>query len=383
MNAIEKLQNDLYLAYEESSISQFMRWWKSELKSFVPKKYHETLFPQAIKVLLTQENDGVTVWCNQDDSFKKYTDAKDGDDQNEQWWHQVQHIINQADGKKVEINYLLPNEEALVRKIALPMAAKENLDEVIGFELDKYVPFSADQVQLSYKIDKNSQDENKMLLDLAVIPKQRLFDVLSMCDEKSISLDGVDINMHSNESRPKYLGVNLLPIEHRKIQNNFNLKLNAVLFLVLVGLVYFVMHTSVENKLQKIETLTEVNSELQKQARTSKLLKKELKTVIVSSKFLQNKKSQHPKIVEILSDITDKLPDTTYLSKVKVNQSELEITGLSDNANILVPKLDKSSRWYVPRIHGSITPDSQTNKERFIIKAEMNEPTEEDEDGQA
>ena len=381
MNAIEKLQNDLYIAYEESSISQFMRWWKAELKSFVPQKYHEKLFPQAIKVLLTQEEENVTVWCNQGDDFEKYTDAKGEDDNQEQWWHQVQHIINQADGKKVEVQYLLPNAETLVRKIALPIAAKENLDEVIGFELDKYVPFSAEQVQISYKIDKNNHDENKILLDLAVIPKQRLLDVLGMCDEKSVSLDGIDINMQSKESKPYYLGVNLLPKEQRKIQNNFNFKLNAALILITIGLVYFVMHTSVENKLNKIETLTEINSELQKQARTSKLLKKDLKTVIVSSKFLQNKKNDHPKIVEILSDVTAKLPDTTFLSKMKINQTELEITGLSDNANILIPELDKSSNWYVPHFHGSRTPDSRTNKEKFVIKADIKEPQEEDDNG--
>lgn len=382
MNAIEKLQNELYQGYEASSLSKFVRWWKTELKSFVPQKYHEKLFPQANEVLLTQENEEVTVWCKQGHDFEKFTDAKSEENNQEQWWHQVQHIINQSDGKKVIVKYLLPNEEALVRKIALPVAAKENLDEVIGFELDKYVPFSADQVQISYKINNENMDENKLLLDLAVIPKQKLTEVLNTCDEKSIALDGIDINMLPNDLTPSFLGVNLLPKENRKLKNNFNLKLNAALILVLMGLIYFVMHTSIENKRQKIETLTEINSELQKQARTSKLLKKDLKTVIVSSKFLQNKKNDHPKIVAMLLDVTSILPDSTYITKMKVNQNELEISGQSDNANILIPKLDKSINWYAPLLKGPITPDPVTKKERFTIKADIKEPQEEGDDGQ-
>ena len=381
MNAIERLQNDFNTWYEASSLSQFVRWWKTELKSLVPQKHHKKLFPQSIQVLLTQTKDEVSVWYNKNGKFEPY--VNDENENQESWWHNVQHIINQADGKKVNVNYLLPNDEALIRKIALPQAAKENLDEVIGFELDKYVPFSADQVQLSYKIDKNNEDENKLLLDLAVIPKQKLTHVLNICDEKSIALDGIDINLDANGLTPSFLGVNLLPKEQRKIKDNFNLKLNAALVVVLIALIYFVMHTSVENKKQKITTLTDINAELQKQSRLSKTLKKELKTVIVSSRFLQNMKNDHPKIIAILSDITNILPDTTYLSKVTINSNDLKIEGLSNNANVLVPKLDKSSNWFVPQMDGITKPDSRTNKESFKIKADIKAPIEEDDNGQS
>lgn len=382
MNAIEKLQNELYEGYEASSLSPFVRWWKTEIKSFIPKQYHEKLFPKAIEILLVQDNENVKVWNNINNSYEQSAESDNEKEILESWWKQVQNIINQADGKKVEVKYLLPNETALIRKIALPSGAKENLDEVIGFELDKYVPFSADQVQVSYKIDAENQDESKLLLDLVVIPKQNLVDVLNACDEKSIKLDGIDVNTASNKLSPKYIGVNLLPKDQRKVKDYFNLKLNAGLILILVALIYFIMHTSIENKKQKIENLTNINSELQKQAKESKLLKRELKSVIVSSKFLHNMKSDHPEVVTLLSEITSKLPDTTYLSKVKINQSTLEVSGLSDNANILIPILDKSTNWYVPQIKGSILPDSSTNKEKFTIEANLNEPQEEGANGQ-
>jgi general secretion pathway protein L len=341
------------------------------------------LFPQPIIVLLKQENSNVTVWRNQGVGFQELTDQIGDENDDEEWWHQVQHIINEADGKKVVVKYLLPNDEALVRKIALPVAAKENLDEVIGFELDKYVPFSADQVQISYKINNDIVDENKLLLDLAVITKQKLLSVLNTCEEKSIALDSIDVNTDGTDLAPSFLGVNLLPNENRKQNNNFNLKLNGALVLVLIGLIYFIMHTSIENKRQKIEKLSETNAELQKQARESKLLKKDLKDAIVSSKFLQNQKINHPKIVTLIMDITTKLPDTTYLTKLKIDQEELEISGLSDNANILVPELDKSSNWYAPLLKGPTTPDPRSNKERFTIIADMKEQQEEETDGQS
>lgn len=374
MSTIDKLQNDISTWYETSTISQFMQWWKTELKSFVPEKYQQLIFPQPIRVYLVQEGVNVIVWKKQNNHFEQYNQAVKENEEHEQWWHQVQHIINQAEGQKVLVKFLLPNSDALIRKIALPQAAKENLDEVIGFELDKYVPFNSGQVQLSYKIDKDNQNAEKILIDLAVIPKQKVKDILNLCNEKTISLDGLDINTASENSLPTYLGVNLLPQDQRTASDFFNLKLNLGLMVLLIGLIYFVMHNSLANKQNKIERITQINAELQKQARTSKLLRKELKTVIVSSKFLQNQKKEHPQLVVLLSDITTILPDATFISRLKVDQEKIEITGQSDNAYALVPKLDESKNWYVPGVVGSITKDPKTKKDKFTIKAALREP---------
>lgn len=377
MNAIEKLKNDVDGWYETSSIGQFLSWWKTELKSFVPEKYQERLFPTPINVYLTPDDDGVTVWYQKGIVCEKYSNKDDGQ---EQWWHQVQHIVNQAEGEKVLIHYLLPNDQALVKKIGLPQAAKDNLEEVIGFELDKYVPFSADQVQLGFIIDKTNTDENKILLDLAVIPTQKVTDVIDLCDKKSVMLDVIDVNQNNATSAPRHLGVNLLPADKRKATDYFNLKLNSGLLLLLVLLVYFVMHTSLANKQNKIENLAKINAQLQKTSRASKLLRKELKEVIVSSKFLQNKKQQSPALIILFNEVTAMLPDHTYITRFKVDSDKLEITGLSGNANSLVPLLDESSLWFVPQIVGGITIDTKTKKEKFTIKAELQEPQLEAED---
>ena len=392
MNTIDKLQNDLSHWYEDSSIGQFMRWWTSQLKSFVPEKYQATWFPESVKIYLTQDDQDILVWCKQAGAFQLYTDASDKEGKQEEWWHQVQHVINQVDGQKVVVKYLLGNDQALVKKIALPGAAKDNLDEVIGFELDKYVPFNAEQVQLSYKIDKEKSTEDKILMDLVVIPKEQIASIVNICDEKSISLDAIDVdvakanNMSNHMSnnqpngQPDDLGVNLLPIEKRKTVDLFNLKLNLGLLVLLIGLIYFVMHTSIANKQGKIEKLSKINSQLQKQARTSKLLKKELKAVIISSKFLQTKKANHPALVEIFSEVTSILPNSTYVTRLKIDQDRVEITGQSDNANSLIPKLNESNQWYVPQIVNGITSDPRTKKEKFTIKALLKEPQPEGED---
>ncbi len=375
MSAIDKLQNDLSNWYETSSVGQFMRWWKSELMSFAPEKYQQQLFPQAVNVLLIQKQDEVVVWQDTTGDFV----IEQNEDEEVMWWHKIQRIINNAEGRRVNVVYLLPNNEALVRKIALPQAAKENLDDVIGFELDKYVPFKAEQVQLSYKIDQDNSNEDKIVLDLAVIPKHKVANIVALTEEKSIVLDALDVDIGQDE-QPKVLGVNLLPVENRKERNYFNLKLNLGLLLLLFVLTYFVMYTSVANKQEKIEQLTNINTDLSKQAKKAKLLRKELKSVIISSKFLNNKKQDNPSLVDILSEMTTRLPEDTYITRLKVDKEKLELTGQSNNASNLVPELDKSSSWFQPEIVGGVTEDRRTKKEKFTIKALLKEPKPEEDD---
>jgi general secretion pathway protein L len=381
MSYIEKIQDDFNTWYEGSSLNVYLSWWKQQLKLFVPEKYKDSLFIEPQKVYLLAHEEDIQIWFKESDNHEAEPVSSDLEEQ-EMWWHLVQHIINKADGKPVSIEYLLPKQKVLVRKVALPMAAKENLDDVIGFELDKYVPFKADQVQLSYKINNDIISSEKIMLDLAVVPKQHISSISNLCEENSISLDGIDINISKTEI-PKKLGVNLLPKNKRKARDYTNLKVNLVLFALLIALVYFVMHTSIVNKQNKIEKLIEQNVELQKLAKTSKLLKKELKEVIVSSKFLQNKKEQTASLVTLISDLTEKLPDHTYVTRLRVTDDTLEIGGQSDNANSLIPKLDESKNWFSPQFKGPIRPDARTGKEIFTIEAALQEAVEGEENGKS
>lgn len=376
MNRIDKIKYDFEQWYETSSVGKFLQWWSAGLKSFVPKKYQDKLFPKPVNIYLVPVGEEINVWQDANGEVEKYV----SDNTEEQWWHQVQHIATQSEGRKIRVQYLIPGEQALVRKIALPQAAKDNLDDVLGFELDKYVPFNSEQVQISYKIDKGNTADAKILMDLAVIPKQKVGDILEVCEDKSVSLDSVDINLSEDHSSPDILGVNLLPVEKRKPVNYFNLKLNSVLMLLLVGLIYFIMHTSIVTKQDKIDKLTEINSKLQKNARTSKLLRKDLKNAIVSSKFLQNKKKEMSSTVAMLSEITSIFPEHTYITRFRINDDKLEIVGQSSNANSLIPKMDESALFYNPQLV-STTPDPRTGKEKFTIKADLKEPQPEDENG--
>jgi len=65
----------------------------------------------------------------------------------------------------------IPRNEVLVRYLRLPLAAKENLEQVIGYELERYIPFPSEQVYFDFQILK---EEEKGLYILLIVAKKEV-----------------------------------------------------------------------------------------------------------------------------------------------------------------------------------------------------------------
>ena len=65
----------------------------------------------------------------------------------------------------------LPAERVLQRTVDLPLAAAENLREVLGFEMDRHTPFKAEDVAFDYHIVSTDRQTKRLLVDLTVAPR--------------------------------------------------------------------------------------------------------------------------------------------------------------------------------------------------------------------
>ncbi len=52
---------------------------------------------------------------------------------------------------KANLILRLTGQEAIQKELALPAAVKENLSQVVAYELDRYTPFKAEQVYFAVK----------------------------------------------------------------------------------------------------------------------------------------------------------------------------------------------------------------------------------------
>ena len=374
---LDNIINPINQWYRDSSIRAFVQWWTGELKQLVPEKYRQNIFPQSQAVYINQgDQETPKLWRYRQQEFAPL--PADDELQNDEWWHQINHYIADSD-VDVSTTYLLANQHAIVRNVTLPQAAIGDIDSVLAFELDKYVPFQADEAVFAWRQGPVDDGSEKVLILLAVIKKDILDNILEAINSKGVKLSGIDINMGDDET-PEPLGVNLLPVELRKKKDWSKWKLYGGLLLACVLMLSLVMYNSLDNKRAKIETLNEQVELLRKDARRAKLLENQLNQTITAANFLGNLKQQIPSRVLMVHELNQKIPQNTYLSRIIIDNERMEVVGQSDNANALVPILNESDTWYEPKIVGNVRPDPRSGKEQFTIKADLQPTTTEEAD---
>lgn len=376
-NYFETITEPISEWYQGSGVHAFFEWWTGELKELVPAKYRNQLFPNSIAVYVTDvsgDEEGVNIWLEKNEGISQL--AFDESVQGKEWWHQLNHYLGVSE-VETAVTCLLDESEVLIRSVAMPVAVINDIDSVLSFELDKYIPFKAEDVEFAFRKGEVVEGSEKFPVMLATVRKSHLNQMVNEFEAKGLQLSSIDVNI-GTEDAPVPLGMNFLPKEIRKKKDWTKIKWNAGLILVIMVLLWFVMYTSLDNKRAKIESLNEQVSILKKDARRAKILETELNDSIQAANFLGNLKKNTPSRMLIMKELTQKIPVNTYLTRIMIDQERIEVVGQSTNANSLVPILNQSEMWYEPQIIGNVTVDARTGKEKFTIKSDFKPPTEQE-----
>jgi general secretion pathway protein L len=102
---------------------------------------------------------------------------------------------------------------------------------------------------------------------------------------------------------------------------------------------------------------------VEKQLEESRALSKQLQT-------FRRRLDQSPNKLVILKDLTQLIPDHTWLFQMRLSQQNLEMGGMSKSAADLIPLLEKSG-WLTKTEFASPIVTDASKLEHFKIKAEV------------
>jgi Tfp pilus assembly protein PilN len=164
-------------------------------------------------------------------------------------------------------------------------------------------------------------------------------------------------------------GVNLLPPSARATIRLGRFSFTTILLLVFLGLSCFwgasaFIHTRVDlyRVNRQIAGLSRAAKEVESLLRESQALAKQLESLRTVA--------QSPDKLMVLKDLTQLIPDNTWLFNLRLSKQNVELSGMSSAASDLIPLLDKSGLLKKTEFASPIVTDA--NKlENFKIKAEF------------
>lgn len=352
-------------AYRNSGLRRFLDWWGQELAALLPERWRAALVERRDELRIERVAEGG--WTlrrvpGTDDADRVVLSAEAAP---EDWQAAVARLRARSE-VPADLVLILEDRGVLARHLSLPLAAEDNLAQVLAFEMDRQTPFKPDQVRFDHRVSARDVQARTLGIDLLIAPRAKVDAALMPVQAAGLSLDAIDTLVPDDRRN----GYNLLPPEARAEHSQRDRYINWILAVVVVILAWTAMSTSIRNRERALLDLGAEVDRVKVEARRVGLLEKELGEAVSGANFLTELKQRHPVTIDLVRDLTERLPENTALQRLSVNRGEVQIQGVSTEASALITILQKSSLIEGPALQGAITPDQRTQKEQFMIQAQ-------------
>ena len=348
----------------EMQVRSFFSWWGEELITFIPDGLKRFLGQATEYLLVNKDHAGMTLCLVNAKTVRQLAHfPNDIDDVN------AMDELRQSHPQLSTLDVILElkRSQVLTREIRLPLAAKSNLHQVVAYELDRYTPFTAEQVYYDVQITGKDTETGQLSAQLALIPRQKLDD---LCEEL------IDCGLHPTVARldgqaEQSPAFNLLPPEHRPSNRSTSKIINAaiatVLMLLLLGL-FLVPLWSQQRIVAELEREVKAVSEVANQVQT---LQERLEAQLKDTNFLLDQKRAQPVLVHMFNDLTKRIPDGTWLTYLQYKEGNLQVRGESPDASSLIALVEASSVFRNTRFVSPVTRNTASNTDRFQLAMDV------------
>ncbi len=354
----------------QTPLPRFFAWWGRELLACLPERWRAFLADRSESLLIGATPEAFVIWRERGEAISEQGRIA-RDLPVEAQAAQLQRLREGIEDPNARMLYCMPAARVLTRVLNLPVAATDNLAQVLAFEMDRQTPFKADQIYFDSRVIGQDASGRNARVELVLLPRTQLDAELASLPGGVAQLDGVDAWQAEPGSARRR--VNLLPAERRARRRNLRLPLNLGLAAAALLLLVLNMDESLANRSAALEAMRVEVDDAAKQAKQVAALKKTLTDSIAGANFLVERKRKGPTTVALIDDITRRLPMDSYLERLQIENKQVQLQGQATEAAKLIALLGASSCLGNPGFQGQVQPDPRTGKERFQINAELKE----------
>jgi general secretion pathway protein L len=346
------------------AVSRFFTWWSGELASCVPDRLRRLLRSESSLLVMTigSEVAQVTVRSGgrvrQLGCFPLAAASR----------RTLTDLVGDTPSRSLQIVVNVPRDKVLRRSVTLPLEVAENLREVLAFQMDRHTPFKASEVAYDYRVTATDTAAKKITVDLAVLQRTTLDEATSIVDSYGLTAHRVGI---ADDDPGEDTPFNFRPHEDLVIPSAARRRLVVTLTMAAAFLAAVAWYLPLYFDHRALAMYEARLEETRAAALQADSLKKRLVTEVDVSQALVDRRAATPTLTSLIADITNRLPDGTWLTQLQVRDGTLTLTGFSVSAAPLIARLEASSLLAQVRFGSPVTPDQSVGSERFNIIAQV------------
>jgi general secretion pathway protein L len=259
----------------------------------------------------------------------------------------------------------LSEPDVLGKTLSLPLAAERELNQVLGFEMDRETPFKPEEIYWNHRIEGADRQNGRLSVRLVLLPKANLVPLLTALGRFGIRprraeiADGPDAGAY-------------LPLEgdggRAHHPSNRLMWLAAVCCAVLGVAVVATPFVRQEVALASLEQQIAVGRATATEADT---LRQEIDRLAGSADYIESERDKAGRPLVVLAAATRVIPDDTYLTEMELQKRKVTLTGRSAAAARLIGPLAADGTFRNPGFTAPVTRVEALHTELFTINSEV------------
>jgi general secretion pathway protein L len=343
-------------------IAAALGWWLRELAGLLPQRIRSPGRRERRRSVLIfgRQQSVVLLWTAEGERALGSIDV-DAPDHDQR----LGELLKQAKRRARAVTVRLSDELGLCKILDLPLAAKDELDQVLRFEMDRLTPFRADEVCFAHRVLGSDARDRRLSVELQLAPKREIERVLQAARSFGLAPARIELARGAEGGDP----LNLLSSESGHGTREGRLR-GA---LALLALVLAISAVGIPLQRQRA-TVAELEAQVtaaRAQAEESLAMRDRLGVLTKSAQFLLADKTRHPLVVQVLDELTRLLPDHAHLLQLELRDQTVELHGFASTASDLIGVLEQSPLFKAPQFRAPVTQDRRSGAERFHISVEL------------
>jgi general secretion pathway protein L len=342
-------------------ISQFLNWWLSQLGSLLPSAFVGRSSSFSDAVIVERDRTHLNLLVRRRGRAQKLVQQTEGDADVQT----LQRTLRSHSGLPRNLVIRLPSAQLLRKALVMPVAAKRNLADVLGFEIDRETPFRRDEVHWTYVVRGQDTRAGRLDVELILLPRSFVDPLVETLRAAALEPVGIEAQADSGIATVIPLG------SHKHGQwldgqrSLMPLGAAASILAVLAVAVPFVVQ---QLDLAAVEARI---SELEPAAKEAGSFRQDAAQIAAAMAFLATERDKNGSPLTALAATTRALPDDSYLSALSLRNGRLTLNGKSPSAAQLIGELAQSPDFREPSFEAPVTRDPDTALESFAISVAL------------
>lgn len=338
----------------------FLHWWGEGLYAGLPVKIRK-LFQSSLPNLILQLHDGnrlEVVWQQDGKLLPRGVFSLQ-----DMRLFLADVLPKPAQHKPYKVMLRLGKNQVLQLQHYFPEAVKDNLRQVVSYQLDRLTPFTTDNALFDARLTKHDKLRKEICADIYVTPKL-------LVEKLSQQLQEAGIKQIQQVSVVDVPDINLLQLASTGIQSRGSkvaiyFVISALLIALLAPLAY---------QWRKLDKINAALAELRHSSTEQMAMRDKLLEAGDALKFLEEKRKTSPVALDVVEKLSSLIPEHTWLDQLTIDGKTLEISGESGKALSLIDVLENAPEFANVRFKSPVVRNKDNGRDRFQIEATLETP---------